>query len=51
MSQARLLCAIRQNCDPQLRMRISLMLDMTDDEEFETNVTRLIHQLKLPPKK
>jgi hypothetical protein len=32
-------------------MRISLMLDMTDDEEFETNVVRLIDQLKSSPEK
>jgi hypothetical protein len=51
MSQTRLLCAIRQNCDPKLRMRISLMLDMTDDDEFEMNVTRLIYQLRQSPKK
>lgn len=48
-SQHRLLCVIRQPCAPKLRMRISLMLDMTDDEEFETNVVRLIDQLKSSP--
>lgn len=49
--QHRLLSIIRQDCSPKLRMRISLVLDMTEDEEFEMNVARLIYQLRQSPDK
>jgi hypothetical protein len=49
--QHRLLSIIRQDCTPKLRMRISLMLDMIDDDEFEMNVARLIYQLRRSPDK
>lgn len=47
--QYRLLSVIREECKPDLRMRINLMLDMTDDREFEMNMSRLVDRLRLPP--
>ena len=48
-SQSRLILVKREPCEPRLGLRMLLMLDMTDEEEFESNVARLVQQLKLPP--
>lgn len=50
-SQRRLLAVMRQSCTPRLGIRARLWLDMTDDEEFEMNVERLVHELRQPPEK
>ena len=47
--QRRFLAVMREECQPGLRMRAHLWLDMTDDSEFEANVVRLIHELRQPP--
>jgi hypothetical protein len=49
--QRRLLAIMREECDPELRMRAQLWLDMTDDDEFEMNVQRLVYELQQPPDK
>jgi hypothetical protein len=48
-SQRRLLAVLREPCKPRLGMRARLMLDMTDEDEFETGLTRLISTLQQPP--
>ena len=48
-SQRRLLAVMRSECDPGLRTRTRLWLDMTDDAQFESNLLRLASQLRLPP--
>jgi hypothetical protein len=48
-SQRRLLAIMRQDCEPRLGMRARLWLDMTDDDEFETNLARLVYELRQPP--
>ncbi len=48
-SQRRLLAAVRQDCMLRLGIRARLWLDMTDDAEFETNVARLVYELRQPP--
>jgi hypothetical protein len=48
-SRRRLLSVMRTKCDADLRMRLRLWLDMTDDAEFESHVTYLAGQLRLPP--
>jgi hypothetical protein len=48
-SERRLLAVMRESCQPRLGMRARLSLDMTGDEEFETNVTRLIESIRQPP--
>jgi hypothetical protein len=44
-SETRLLVVLRQPCSPRLGLRSRLWLDMTDDEEFEGNVGRLLEEL------
>ena len=48
-SQRRLLAVMREACEPRLGIRARLWLDMTDDEEIEDNVTRLIFELRQQP--
>jgi hypothetical protein len=50
-SQRRLLAVLREPCKPRLGMRARLWLDMTEDEEFEENVERLIFELRRAPEK
>ena len=50
-SQRRLLAIMRQPCTPRLGIRARLWLDMTEDEEFDLNVQRLVYELRLPPNK
>ena len=40
---------MREDCAPRLGLRARLWLDMTDDEMFETDVVRLIHELRRAP--
>ena len=48
-SQYRLIPIMREECTPRLGLRILYLLDMTDEDEFETNMERLVYQLKQPP--
>lgn len=48
-SKSRLIPLIREPCNPRLGIRILFMLDMTDEEEFETNMDRLVYQLRQSP--
>ena len=48
-SQRRLLAIMRQACTPRLGMRAHLWLDMTNDDEFEINLARLVYELKQAP--
>jgi TIR domain len=48
-SQRRMLAVLREPCTPRLGMRPRLWLDMTDDEELERNVERLVYELRQPP--
>ena len=48
-SERRLIGILREPCRPRLGVRSLLMLDMTDDEAFESAVARLVAQLRSPP--
>lgn len=48
-NQRRLLIVMREQCAPRLSLRARLWLDMTNDEEFEINVQRLVSELRLSP--
>jgi hypothetical protein len=48
-SQRRLLTLMREYCKPRLGMRARIGLDMTEDDEFEDNLERLVYELKQPP--
>jgi hypothetical protein len=48
-SQRRLLAVLREPCSPRLGMRARLWLDMTEEEELERNVERLVYELRQPP--
>jgi hypothetical protein len=48
-TQRRLLAVVREDCTPRLGQRARLWLDMTNDDEFESNVARLIHEPQQPP--
>jgi hypothetical protein len=48
-SQRRLIAVMREQCEVSLRQGARLWLDMTDDDEFEANVTRLAGELRRPP--
>lgn len=45
----RFLIVLREPCTPSLRIRARLWLDMTDDDEFESNLTRLVFELRQLP--
>ncbi len=47
-SQNRLIPLLYEFCSPRLGIRYLYMLDLTDDEEFETQMERLVYQLKQP---
>jgi hypothetical protein len=51
MTQYRLISLIRQACTPRLGIRSTLMLDVTEDDEFEINMSSLIYQLQQSPKR
>lgn len=48
-SERRLLAVMRERCQPRLGMRARLWLDMTDDEQFEANLARLVGELRQAP--
>jgi hypothetical protein len=48
-SQRRLLAILHEQCTPRLGMRARLWLDMTNDAEFSTNLTRLVYELQQAP--
>jgi hypothetical protein len=50
-SQRRLLAVLREPCSPRLGMRARLWLAMTEDDELERNVERLVYELRQPPNK
>lgn len=50
-SQRRLLAVMRHSCRPRLGLRARLWLDMTQDEEFEIDVERLVYELRQEPSK
>jgi len=47
-SERRLLAVLREQCTPRLGFRARLWLDMTDDEEFDANLDRLVQELRTP---
>jgi hypothetical protein len=49
MSQRRLLVVRRVPCRPRLGLRARLWLDMTNEEEVDRNLPRLIMALRDPP--
>lgn len=44
--ELRLIVLLRDHAEAPLRMRARLMLDMSDDEDFEMNIARLVEALK-----
>lgn len=44
--QKRFIGLIHRDCTPKLSDRIALMLDMTDEEEYERNIERLVYSIK-----
>jgi hypothetical protein len=48
LSQRRLLIVRRAPCEPRLGLRARLWLDMTNDEEVERNLPRLVAALREP---
>ncbi len=46
--ERRLLAVMREPTRPRLGLRTRLWLDMTDDDEFEVSLQRLVHELSLP---
>ncbi|NEO99305.1 MAG: TIR domain-containing protein [Symploca sp. SIO2E9] len=48
-SKYRLIPIMHEPCTPRLGLRILFLLDMTDEDEFETNIERLVYQLRQPP--
>jgi hypothetical protein len=48
-SQRRLLAVMREYCKPRLGMRARMWLDMTENDEFDDNLARLVYELKQPP--
>lgn len=47
-SENRLLLVSREPCTANLRLRYKLQLDMTNDEEFNQNMPRLVQALRQP---
>jgi hypothetical protein len=41
---------MREECTPRLGLRILFLLDMADEDEFDTNIERLVYQLKQLPR-
>jgi hypothetical protein len=48
-SQRRFLGLLREPCTPRLGIRALYYLDMTDDDEYELGIARLVPQLLEPP--
>jgi TIR domain len=49
--QRRLLAVMLEPCKPRLGIQARLWLDMTNEDEFELNLKRLIYELQQPPEK
>lgn len=49
LSQRRLLAIMRESTKPRLGMVARLWLDMTDDTQFNENITTLVNALQQPP--
>jgi hypothetical protein len=50
-SERRLLAIMRELCKPRLGMRARLWLDMTNEDELDLNIQRLVYELRQPPAK
>ena len=48
-SQQRFVGVMRENCKPRLGIRARYYLDMTDQDEFDAAVDRLVAQFRQPP--
>ena len=48
-SERRLITVTREACKPRLSMRAHLQLDMTRDDEFDSNLIILANELRRPP--
>ena len=48
-SQRRLMAVMRERCQVRLGLSARLWLDMTDDDEFEAGLARLVGELRQPP--
>lgn len=48
-SERRLLAIMRESCKPRLGMRARLWLDMTNDQQFDANIQRLVAELNQLP--
>lgn len=46
--QDRLLVVVREPCEPPLRMRARLYLDMTRDDTFASDIARLVTAIRRP---
>lgn len=47
--QRRLLAVMREPCEPRLGMRARLYLDLTDDDELDQQLARLVEELRRDP--
>ena len=48
-SKYRLIPIMREKCTPRLGLHILFLLDMTDEDEFETNIERIVYQIRQSP--
>jgi hypothetical protein len=48
-SKSRLIPILRESCQPRLGLRALFVLDMTDEDEFEVNMDRIVYQLRQSP--
>lgn len=48
-SQRRLLAVMRERCTPRLSISARLWLDMTDDNEFDMMIAKLINEIRQNP--
>jgi hypothetical protein len=46
--ERRLLIIMREPCAPRLSLGARLWLDMTDNDEFEVNIRKLVYEMKQP---
>jgi hypothetical protein len=49
-TQRRVLCILREACQPRLSLRARLWLDLTDDAEVETGFARLVNEVRRAPR-
>ncbi len=50
-NEGRLISVMREYCKPRLSVRSRMILDMSDDSDFDDNTERLVYELKQPPGK